>query len=190
MSVIGHTHGTAAIPSDQNGSQPMTSSSSDVPGRGLHILISNNAATRVPASTVTPISAVTPGHGHPGAIDAHTESTDTTAWTPGHGHGGRRFVFPPVSTSASSPVNPRPSARVARRSGMFTTADEAEGGNGHGSDHGHLHFDVVHNGAIPPPIEAEELPSAELDGRFEEPVTGPEDVQGVGERASGPLGDA
>ncbi|KAH9856709.1 hypothetical protein C2E23DRAFT_856981 [Lenzites betulinus] len=171
MSIVGHTHFTTPIASDADRSQSTTTSAPTVQGHGLRV-ITNDA-------------------------DAHIASPDTTTVTGGHGHGGRRFVFPPSDTSASSPASPRPSARVTRRSSMFTTADEAReetgDGNSRGAEHGHASalFDSACDHINMPTMETEEPPSAELDGRFEQATPGQGDNEAVGEALSElPLGKA
>lgn len=160
MSIVGHTHFTAPIASDEDRSQSTTTSTPTVQGHGLRV-ITNDA-------------------------DAHIASPGTTTVTGGHGHGGRRFVFPPSDTSASSPASPRPSARVTRRSSMFTTADEAHEETRDGDSRGAARD---HNNI--PTMETEEPSSAELDGRFEQATPGQGDNEIVGEVLSGrPLGKA
>ncbi|RDX51226.1 hypothetical protein OH76DRAFT_1401527 [Lentinus brumalis] len=91
-----------------------------------------------------------PTHGHglfvlPGADDS----------SPTHGHG--LFRAPP--TGSSSPTDPRPSARVMRRSSLFLSS--------HDRDEEHEH-DAEQLPVLSATTEASELSSAELAGSFAE----------------------
>ncbi|OJT13809.1 hypothetical protein TRAPUB_9656 [Trametes pubescens] len=194
--VIGHSHVFEVPVSPASAAVSTSNSSSASPGQGLHVVIAP-ATTRVPSSLITP---PTPGHGHklfalPNG-EAQLPSADGTTDTPTHGHGTRRFVFPPPGSDvSSSPVQPRPSARVTRRSSLFSTADEAhnEGEEDVGNTTiGHPLFDVAHNAALPPTMDAEERASAEVGGQFDqpEPALGQNGGSGGEADASTPLGGA
>lgn len=193
--VIGHSHITEVPASPTSAAAPTSNSSSASPSHGLHVVIASTT-TGVPSSLTTPS---TPTHGHGLFVlpngEAHLPSTDgTVSGTPTHGH-PLRFVFPPPgSDSTSTPAQPRPSARVARRGSLFSTADEAQN---EGEDVGnamneHPLFDVAHNAALPPTLDAEEPASADVGGRFDQPesVHGQDNVQSGAADASRPLGGA
>lgn len=195
--VIGHSHITEVPASPTNATAPTSNSSSASPGQGLHVVIAPTT-TRVPSSLTT---LETPVHGHtlfalPNS-EAQLPSADDTPGTGTHGHGTRRFVFPPLgSDAASTPVQPRPSARVARRSSLFNAADEAHNEDGEEDARdptiGHPLFDITHNAALPPTMDAEEPASADVGGRFDqpEPVRGQDDGPSGEADASRPLGGA
>ncbi|KAI0629689.1 hypothetical protein C8Q77DRAFT_1065750 [Trametes polyzona] len=169
--VIGHTHINATSDA-QTDAGPSRDNSSPHPTRhALHLVIANN--TKAPASTNTPITS---DHGHNArfvfpAAEERLASIESGSWTPGHGHGG--FVVFPSPRDSTTPTALRPSARASRRSSLFTTVDEAHNGSwdeGEDAENEHPLSNVARSMTLPPTMETEEPPSAELDGHFEQPA--------------------
>lgn len=194
-----HSNGTSGRPQaisedtiSQAGADATTGNSSFQPPNhaGLHILIAHMAA-RTPSSMTTP---TTPGHGHPAKLviphaDTRVPSNEDTV--PGYGH-GTRFVPPCPNSPTSMPVLPRPSARVLRRSGLFSAThevqDEGDLGEQERAVLGHPFFDVTRIGALQPSMETEEPQTcAETDGPFDQHPRNRIAGLGNGEDSSMPL---
>ncbi|KAH9888392.1 hypothetical protein C8Q73DRAFT_794158 [Cubamyces lactineus] len=152
---IAHSHGTKIDIPQTDASLPTANGSPVTPGHGhgLHVIIP-------PTDARTPAPLNTPGHGHTNAV----LSTETTATTPGHGHG--LFVFPP---GTNSPVHPRPSARVSRRSSLFTAADDGKNDDETHKTAENPLLELARANTMPPTSEPDDQSSAELDGYFDQP---------------------
>lgn len=91
------------------------------------------------------------------------------------------------------PVLPRPSARVLRRSGLFTAADEVRDeedlGEQQGTALGHQLFDDTRIGAEQLTM-ADERTSAEIDSRFDKPAQDRDGGLERGDHSSRPLESA
>ncbi|CDO77579.1 hypothetical protein BN946_scf184936.g4 [Trametes cinnabarina] len=152
---IGQNHQPHVLIGAAENSSPATADQ----GHALHVAIPENDAR-------TPAPLDTPSHGHPNiidsaAMDAHVSTSDGTST------GQLQFALP----AGSSPVNPRPSARVWRRRSLFSVANDAHSEH-EAQDGGSLEhplFDLAQNGLMAPTGEVEAPESAELDGHFDQP---------------------
>ncbi|TBU34161.1 hypothetical protein BD311DRAFT_802540 [Dichomitus squalens] len=156
---------------------------------GLHVVIpTTEASSSVPSATASnasdgPTALDTPGHNHNLGRFAAPASAPQSARaldTPGHNH-NLSFGWPPSAAAAAAsaagdeaaatPTTPRASARVSRRSSLFSVADDSDAKTGAGSLFsvenglgevvGHTHV------VLPPTSEAEEPVTAELQGSFQ-----------------------
>ncbi|KAI0764418.1 hypothetical protein BD413DRAFT_615858 [Trametes elegans] len=174
MSTVGHSHGTRTVVPPTHTPSSSDTSTSGIPGHthvsGLRLVIAHSNASASGAG----ITAGVPEHSHNNST-ANATAPGSSPSTPGHSHG----LHLPLSPATGSPVHPRPSARVSRRSGLFSTADDARNEEHEdtvtGTEAGHPLFDVPQNTTMPPTLETEEPPSAELDGQFEQPARGHHD---------------
>ena len=153
---------------------------------GLHVVIPTPASE--PASRVPPTNATdapvaldtpgTPGHSHTNGrfvlpTSSRAPESAHALDTPGHNHG--LFRWPPVGTDAATPASPRVSARVARRSSLFSVSDDAEAASGAGQESAHVLSaqsegelqSHTHFRELPPTAETEEPASAEVHGSFD-----------------------
>ena len=147
----GHTH---ALFTDATRSHPHPAVFTNTTRSHPHPAVFTNATTSHPHPLIT----IDVGAGVRGPV---ADGNGSNTGTPGHTHGA--FVFPP-------PAVPRPNARVARRSSLFTADEDRFDTDVRGED-------VCESGALlPATSEAEEVGSAELDGAFEkrEPGAGKE----------------
>ncbi|KAI0644970.1 hypothetical protein C8Q79DRAFT_880172, partial [Trametes meyenii] len=168
--IPGHGHPTVptkiVIPQTDARQSLSNDTTLDTPthGHGTRVVIGHTHAT---ASTTPDSPAV-----HVAIPRTEVRAPDAEDTTPGHGH--MLFAFPPTHDAPSTPTHPRPSARVSRRSSLFSTADEVRDESPIQDDapRGHPLLDVAHGGVMPPTMEAEEPSSAEIDGHFDQPETG------------------
>ncbi|KAL7277601.1 hypothetical protein ACG7TL_008528 [Trametes sanguinea] len=150
--IIGHNHPQAVSESNASATPPNADA--------LRITIPHTDAR-------TPAPLDTPSHGHPNVIEG--PATEARVATPDVATAGQlHFALP----SRGSPTHPRPSARVSRRSSLFSVANDAQD-----EDDAHDNATVEHpllslvqNGLMGPTMEAEEPESAELNGRFDQPA--------------------
>ncbi|KAI0669413.1 hypothetical protein C8Q78DRAFT_992556 [Trametes maxima] len=169
-------HGHPTVPSkigipQADARQPLSSDTTPgtpTHGHGTRVVIGHTHAT-----AATPAAAPRDVAVHVAIPDTESvRAPDAEDTTPGHGH--MLFAFPPAHDAPSTPTHPRPSARVSRRSSLFSTADDVrdEAPVQDNARREHPLLDVAHGGVMPPTMEAEEPSSAEIDGHFYQPEAG------------------